>query len=59
MLQAAAMGGRFLDLFSPFDDGGVTPEVRIGGRDVAEALVVAVVVIVISESANLIFEVSG
>ena len=31
----------------------------IGGRDVAEALVVAVVVIVIDESADLAFEVTG
>jgi len=46
----------FFDPVSPFDDGGVAAEVGVGGRDVAEALVVAVVVIVIDESADLAFE---
>ena len=49
----------FFDPVSPFDDGGVAAEVGVGGRDVAEALVVAVVVIVIDESADLAFEVTG
>ena len=53
------MDGQFFDPFSPFDDGGVAAEVGIGGRDVAEALVVAVVVIVIEKSADLAFKVSG
>jgi hypothetical protein len=30
MVQAAVLDGLFLDLFSPFDDGGVTPEVAHG-----------------------------
>ena len=59
MVQAAVMEGQFLDLVSPFDDGGVAAEAGIGGRDVAEALVVAVVVIVIDESTDLAFKVSG
>jgi len=31
MVQAAVLDGLFLDLFSPFDDGGVTPVVSVGG----------------------------
>ncbi|HJO87143.1 MAG TPA: hypothetical protein QF359_09295 [Rhodospirillales bacterium] len=31
MDQAAVLNGQFFDLFSPFDDGGVTPEVGGGG----------------------------
>ena len=50
MVQAAVLDGQFFDPFSRFDDGGVAAEVGIGGRDVAEALVVAVVVMVIEES---------
>ena len=59
MVQAAGMDGQFLDPVSPFEDGGVAPEVDIGGRNGAEALVVAVIVIVTDESANLAFKVSG
>jgi len=57
MVQAAVLDSQFLDPFSPFNDGGVSAEVGIGGGDVAEALVVAVVVIVIDESADLAFKV--
>ena len=59
MVQAAVLDGQFFDPVSPFDDGGVAAEVGVGGRDVAEALVVAVVVIVIDESTDLAFEVTG
>ena len=59
MVQAAVLDSQFLDPFSPFNDGGVTAEVGIGGGDVAEALVVAVVVIMVDESADLAFKVSG
>jgi hypothetical protein len=27
MVQAALLGGQFLDIFPPFDDGGVAPSV--------------------------------
>ena len=40
MVQAAVLDGLFLDLFSPFDDGSVTPVVSVGGCDVTNALVV-------------------
>ena len=56
MVQAAVLDGQFFDPVSPFDNGGVAAEVGVGGRDVAEALVVAVVVIVIDESADLAFK---
>ena len=59
MVQAAVLDSQFLDPFSPFNDGGVSAEVGIGGGDVAEALVVAVVVIMVDESADLAFEISG
>ena len=59
MAQAAVLDSQFLDPFPPFNDGGVTIEVGIGGGDGAEALVVAVVVIMVDESADLAFKVSG
>ncbi len=37
MVQAAILDGQFLDPFPPFNDGGIAPEVGVGGRDVAEA----------------------
>ena len=58
MVQAAVLDGQFFDPVSPFDDGGVAAEVGVGGRDVAEALVVAVVVIVIDEGPDLVFEIA-
>jgi hypothetical protein len=59
MVQAAVLDGQFFDPVLPFDDGGAAAEVGVGGRDVAETLVVEAIVIVIDESANLAFEVSG
>ena len=41
MVQAAVLDGQFFDPIPPFDDGGVAAEVGVGGRDVAETLVVA------------------
>ncbi len=43
MLQAPMFECLSLDPFSSFDDGGSPAEVGIGGRDVVEALVVALV----------------
>ncbi len=59
MVQAAFLNGPFFDLLSPFDDGCAPPEVGIGGCDVSDALVVAVVIIIIDESADLGFEIAG
>ena len=51
MLQVAVLDGQFLDLFSPFNDGCLTLEVGIAGRHIADALVVAVVVVMIDQFA--------
>ena len=59
MVQAAVLDGQFLDHFSPFDDGCVASEVDVGRRDVGEALVVAMVVVMIDEGADLHFQISG
>ena len=48
----------FLIIFSPFDDGCVAPEVNVARRDVGEALVVAMVVVMINEGADLHFQIA-
>ena len=53
MVQAAVLGGQFFDPFSLFDDGGVASKVGVGWSYVADALVVALVVVVIDEGADL------
>jgi len=58
MVQAAFLDGQFLDLFSPFDDGGVTPEVGVGGSDVTNALMVTLVIVMLDEGADLVFEIA-
>ena len=58
MVQAAFLDGQCLDHFSPFDDGCVAPEVNVGRRDVGEALVVAMVVVMIDEGADLHFQIA-
>ena len=59
MVQAAVLGGPFFDLFSLFDDGGVASKVGVGWSYVADALVVALVVVVIDEGPDLVFEIAG
>ena len=59
MLQAALSDCQFLDLFPFSDDGFVAPEVDIGGCDVVQALVVALVVVVIDEGPDLAFKIAG
>ena len=58
MVQAAVLDGQFLDLFSPFDDRGVTPEVGVSGSDVANALMITLVVVMFDEGADLVFEIA-
>jgi len=58
MVQAAGLDGEFFDLFPLFDDGCVAPEVSIRWCDVANALVVAMVVVIIHEGADLVFEIA-
>jgi hypothetical protein len=59
MVQAAVLDGEFLDLLPPLDDGGVPAEVGIGRRDVAEAFVTALVVVVLDEGTDVVFEIAG
>ena len=58
MVQAAVLDCLFLDFSSPFHDRSVTPEVGIGWCDVANALVVAVIIVMIDEFADLVFEIT-
>ncbi len=57
MVQATGLDGHFSD-FSPFDDGGVPAKIRLGWDDVVQALVVATVVLVINELADLFFQIT-
>ena len=52
MVQAAVLGGQFFDLFSLFDDDGVASKVGVGWSYAADALMVALVVVVIDEGAD-------
>ena len=59
MLQASFLDCQFLDLL-PFSEDGFSPtEVNIGRRDVVQALVVAVVVVVLDEGFDLPFQIAG
>ena len=59
MAQAAFLDRQFFDLLPPFDDGRIPSEVSIGGRDVIQALVVAMVVVMLDEGPDLVFEIAG
>jgi hypothetical protein len=59
MVQAAVLDGLFLDLSSPFDDGRATPKVGVSGCDDVNALMVTLVVVMIDEGADLVFEIAG
>ena len=59
MLQAALSDCLFLDPFPFSQDGFVPAEVNVSRCDVAQALVVALVVIVIDEGLDLTFEIAG
>ena len=54
--QASFLDCQLPDLLSPFDDGGISPEVDIGGHDVAEALVVSPVVVMTAARTDLAFK---
>ena len=58
MLQAAVLDRVFLDAFSPFDDGLISAEVDVSRRQIADALMVTMMVIVIDEPTDLPFEVT-
>ena len=59
VLQASIFDGLSFDPFALFDDGGCPTEVGIGGRHVAEALVVTLVVVVLDEGLDPGLEVAG
>ena len=59
MLQAAFSDCLFLDLLSHLQDFGAATEVDVGGRQVGQALMVAVVVVVVDEGTDLPFQVAG
>jgi hypothetical protein len=48
-VQAAVLYRQFPDLVSHFNDGGIAPEVGVGGRDVAKAFLVSAVVVMVHE----------
>ena len=53
MLQAALLDCVFLDLLPFSQNGFVTPEVDVGGCDVVQALMVALMIIVVDEGLDL------
>ena len=59
MLQAPVLDGLSFDPFPFQQDGSAASEVDIGGREVIQALVVASVVVVLDEGAELGFEITG
>ena len=58
MPQAAVQDGLAFDPFSFLQNGRATPEVDIGRREVAQALVVAPMIVVLHEGADLGLQVS-
>ena len=58
MLQAPMFDGRSFDPFSLFDDGLGPAEVGIGGRHIVQALVVALVIVVLDERFDLALEIA-
>lgn len=59
MLQSSFSDGIAFDPFSLQQDGLAPAEVDIGGREVLQALVVAAVIVVLDEVANVGFEIAG
>ncbi len=59
MLQAPMFDGLAFDPFALFDDGGCPAEVGVGGRHIVQALVVALVIVVLDERLDLAFEIAG
>src|SRR5690606_41219077 len=59
VLQAPMLDGLAFDPFALFDDGCSPAEVGVGGRHVVEALMVAPVVVMLDEGADLGLEVAG
>ena len=58
-MQASRFECFLFDPFSLFQNGCVTTEVDVGKCDVVQALVVSLVVVVVDEGFDLIFEIAG
>ena len=59
MVQPAFSDCLFLDLLSHLQDFRASSVLDVGGRQITQALVVAVVVVVIDEGADLALQVAG
>ena len=59
MLQAPVLDGLSFDPFSCPQDGVTAPEVNIGRREIFQALVVAVVIVVVDEGLDLGLQIAG
>ena len=59
MQQAALLDGFGFDLLSCFQDGLAPAEIDVGVRQFAQALVVAVMVVVVDEVADRLFQSPG
>ena len=53
MLQATLSDSLFLDLFPFSENGFIAAKVDVGGRDVIQALVVSLVVVIFDEATDL------
>ena len=58
MLQAAVLYCQFFDLFPFFENGLISSKGDVCGRDVAEALVVVLVVVVFHKRTDLVFKIA-
>ena len=56
MLQATLSDSLFLDLFPFSENGFIAAKVDVGGRDVIQALVVSLVVVIFDEATDLTFQ---
>ena len=59
MLQAPMLDGLSFDPFSLQQDGLSPPEIDIGGREVAQALMITAVIVVLDKCLDLSFQVAG
>ena len=58
MLQSSVFDGLSFDPFALKQDGLAAPEVHIGRSEVAQAFVIAPVIVVLDEAADVSFEVA-
>ncbi len=59
MLQAPVFDGLSFDPFSCPQDGLTASEVDVGRREISQALVVAVVIVVLDEGLDLVLQITG